>query len=368
MKKVYLASLLVILAFSVIAQNRKVDLKENLPFADVLAMAKKEKKFIFLDFGSLTCKPCMYIKKMVLTVDSVADFINPRFVSVDYNTGAEKRRLSDIYGVDSEPVLLILDQEGKLMHRMVGKMEAPEILQRFRQGLDVKNNLVAQEKEYNSGNRNPEFLLSYLETLRAAKYTTTMNAIVKQVLDGPLEQLKDKRFWDIFKRYNDDPVSREMLYVFDNRAEFSKLFGKSAVETKINGLFSAKAGYYIFGHKPPVEDSSFHKMLNYLLTTDYEKASEWLAYLVPAQYKFTDWEAMAKAIDNALAFNILKGPQREMYMKMMAEQILWYSTDTKGLPYAVKWLDKLLPELKNPDTIKSVAETRKRILSKLTEG
>lgn len=365
MKQFLTISLLILLTINTTAQNRKVDLKENLPFNEVLTMAKQQNKLIFLDFGSLTCTPCMYLKKIIFTVDSVADFINERFVSVDYNVGAEKKRLSELYGVDSEPVLLILDQKGKLMHRMVGKCEGDELLKRFRQGIDTANNLATQERKYAQGDRDPQFLLAYLETLRIARYTDKMNALVKSVLSGPLEQLKEKFYWDLFVKYNDDPVSREMLYVFDNKEEFYKLFTKPVVQNKIDRHFSAKASFYIFGHKPPSKDSSFYKMLNYLRKTDYEKASEWLAYLTPAEYKFTKWENMAKAIDNSISFNILKGKQREMYMKMMAEQILWYSEGKAALPYALRWIDALMPELTNPDVIKSVAETRKRIKQKL---
>jgi hypothetical protein len=192
-----------------------------------------------------------------------------------------------------------------------------------------------------------------------------MNALIQDVLAGPLEQLKDKRFWDLFVRYNDDPVSREMIYVFDNREEFSQLFTKKVVENKINRHFSAKVNLYIFGHDAPVKDEKFTKMLDYLQHTDYEKATEWLTLLVPAKYKFTDWVQMAREIDNSLAFNILKGKKRETYMKMMAEQLTWYSKDTAALPYALKWIDRLMPQLKDEKTIKSVKETRETIIEKL---
>lgn len=347
------------------AQNRSIDLKENLPFEKVLKLAKKENKLIFLDFGSVTCLPCLYLKKKIFTIDSVADFVNPRFVSVDYNKGKEKERLSKLYGVDSEPVLLILDKKGNLMHRMVGKCESDELLARFKQGLDVRSNLVAQEVQYSTGDRNPEFLLSYLETLHIAKYTDKMNALIQEVLAGPLERLKDKRFWDLFVRYNDDPMSREMIYVFDNREEFSKLYTKKVVENKINRHFSAKVNYYIFGHKAPANQEGFNEMVTYLQNTSYERATEWLAFLLPARYKFTDWVQMAKEIDNSLAFNILKGKQRETYLKMMAEQITWYSQDTSAFHYAVKWIDHLLPQLKEEKTIQSVKDTRSELLEKI---
>lgn len=368
MKKIVWLLVVTALNAGVFAQNRKINLQENLPFEKVLQQAKKENKLIFLDFGSLTCLPCMYLKKHIFTIDSVADFVNARFVSVDYNTGTEKKRLSDIYGVDAEPVLLILDKNGKLMHRMVGKCTSDELIARFKQGLDISNNLVAQERRYEQGDKSPEFLLSYLETLLVAKYTGKMNKVIEEVLAGPLENLKDKRFWDLFVRYNDDPVSREMIYVFDNRDEFGKLFGRQVVENKINRHFSAKTRFYIFGHKAPVKDTSFNKMLAYLRNTDYEKATEWLAFLVPAQYKFTDWVAMAKEIDNVLSFNILKGREKESYMKMMAEQLCWYSDDSSALPYAVKWIDNLLPQLKDEKTIASVQETKKQIQHKINRN
>lgn len=365
MKRIVLFAVLIISTFSCFAQNRKVNLHENLPLDEVLKMGKKENKLLFLDFGSLTCLPCMYLKKKVFTIDSVADFINQRFVSVDYNVGEEKKRLSKIYGVDSEPVLLILDQQGNLMHRMVGKCEGDELLKRFRQGLDTANNLAAQNKQYASGKRSTEFLKSYVQTLLIARHTDKMNEVVKQLLAGPLEQLYDKNVFDIFLKYNDNPVSREMLYVFDNRDSFSTVFGKSTVENKINRHYSAKSSSYIFGHKPPIEDSNFVVMLHYLQLTDYEKATNWLCYLVPAQYKFKDWVAMAKAIDNAIEYNILKGKERDYYMKMMAEQLCWYSNDKNALPYAIKWIDDLMKITNDTSMKESILKTKQQLINKL---
>lgn len=365
MKTVYIVIFCFTLGASGFAQNRSVNLQENLPFERVLNQAKKENKFIFLDFGSLTCLPCLYLKKNVFTVDSVADFINSRFVSVDYNIGKEKERLSKLYGVDAEPVLLILDKNGKLMHRMVGKCSTDELIARFKQGLDTKENLVAQDKEYQKGNRDPEFLLRYLETLLIARFPDKMNEVIKGVLDGPLENLKKKEVWELFVRYNDNPVSREMLYVFDHRKEFSDLFGGKQVEMKINKHYDAKTQYFIFGHQPPIKDTIFKKMLSYLQHTDYEKATEWLAFLVPAQYKFTNWPQMAREIDNVLAFNILKGKKRQLYMKMMAEQICWYSNNILSLPYAIRWIDALLPEIQDEKTIKSIKDTRSQLIQKI---
>lgn len=61
------------------AQNRSVNLLDNMPLQKVQALAKKENKLIFLDFGSPRCSPCLYMKHQIFTIDSVADFVNANF-------------------------------------------------------------------------------------------------------------------------------------------------------------------------------------------------------------------------------------------------------------------------------------------------
>ena len=346
------------------AQNRKVDLKENLPFAEVLKMAKEKKKLIFLDFGSITCKPCMYIKKEVLTLDSVADFINERFVSVDYNIGAEKDRLRKLYAVVGEPVLLILDQNGVLMHRMAGKVDGRQLMLRFRQGLDVKNNFVALTSSYNKGTRDAQFVLKYLETLFNASETETMNKVVKEYLQGPVERIKEPGVWSVFYKYDQDIASREMMYMFDNREEFYKLFGKDNVDGKINKLYSEKSIYYLYGHKPPIEDPKFRLILDYLRKTDYPRASEWLCYLVPAQYKYKDWNKLGQEIDNIYSFNVLKGRAGSSFKDMMLTQYMMYCDDLKAMKYPIRWSEELLNTAGSDAEKKRYAASRTSLLEK----
>lgn len=325
----------------VFAQNRQVDLKENLPFEEVLKMAKTQNKYIFLDFGSLTCQPCMYIKKKVLTLDSVADFINERFVSVDYNVGKEKDRLRKLYNVVGEPVLLILDQKGNLMHRMAGKMEGDELMKRFKQGLDPENNLVALDKKYKEGARDKNFILKYLETLSNAGEVDRMNKVYHEYTSGSLENLKNPEYFEVFFAYNDDIASDEVFYMVENWQEFGKLFGTGKIEGKINKLYNMSSAKYLYGHSNPKSDPAFTKVLNFMQKTNHPRASEWLSYLVPAQYKYEDWPRMAQEIDNIYKFNILKGRTGASFKDMMITQFMMYCHDPEGLAYGIKWCEEM---------------------------
>ena len=92
MKTLSFVLLSIVLSAGVWAQNRKVEMALQLPLDEVLAKAKAHNKYVFLDFGSPRCSPCLWIKKNIFTIDSVADFINSTFVSVDYQLGDEKKR------------------------------------------------------------------------------------------------------------------------------------------------------------------------------------------------------------------------------------------------------------------------------------
>jgi thioredoxin-related protein len=367
MKKNILILLFAIFCIEADAQNRKVNLWDNVPLDKVLAAAKKEKKLVFLDFGSPQCKPCLYMKKLVFTIDSVADFVNANFVSSDYMVGAEKERLSKLYNVNSEPVFLILDAEGNLLHRTEGKSTPGEMLERFRQGMDMKNNLRAMNLKYDKGERDPNFIISYVNALHIAGLTPKKEAVLTNIFPDSFDrsQLLDEAYWKLYMHYDPAAYSKQTLYVMDHLDTFVNKFGKAAVHAKIATLYGGKARGYIFGKTAPAKDPNFEVILRYAQKSDHPQASEWLAYLVPAQYKFTDWVKMADKIESVMALNILKGDSRFYYKKMMAEQLAWYSDDVEALASGIKWINELLPTV-DGERQKNLLDTKQLILKKMS--
>lgn len=351
---------------SVQAQNRSVDLAKNEPLEKILRQAGKENKHVFLDFGSPQCKPCLHMKKNIFTIDSVADFVNARFVSCDYTEGDEKKRLSAIYAVYAEPVFLILDSDGNLMHRTQGSMSAEEMLRRFRTGLDPENNLAAQERKYDAGLRDPQFIESYIDNLHAAGLDGRKADVLKNIFDDGFDVtlLDQADYWTLFVTYDENPVSRQSKYVIENRAHFCELYGEAAVNAKLNRTFGAHARIFIFGKTAPADHPDFFEILRYAQLCDWEGSRNWLIYLVPAQYKFTDWMRMGEAIEWARDFNVFVGTAKQTFMKMMSEQLCWYCDDPQALGYSLKWIDELMPAV-DEKTAESLAGTRRMALAKI---
>jgi len=368
MKKIVTLFILLSQIGGIYAQSRKVNLLKNEPLENILKIAKKENKFVFLDFGSPRCSPCLYMKNNIFTIDSVADFVNERFISVDYTEGEEKTRLSKIYDVYTEPVFLIVDSNGKLMHRTEGRSTAGEMLDRFRQGIDPSNNLAAQNLEYENGRRDVDFIISYVNTLHNAGLREKKQVVLTNIFtpDFPLDSLESHVYWNLYYKYDESAVSRQTLYVMDNMKKFIDLYGEKSVLSKIDVLYGSRARIYIFGKKAPIEDPEFETVLKYAQKSDHPKASIWLTYLVPAKYKFSNWPQMAKEIENAMAFNILKGEERYQFKKMMSEQLAWYCEDINALPYSIKWIDQLLPTV-NEEKQKSLLETKASVIEKIKE-
>lgn len=108
-------------------------------------------------------------------------------------------------------------------------------------------------------------------------------------------------------------------------------------------------------------------MLKQAQQSNHPNASKWLAYLVPAGYKFSNWPQMAKEVENAIAFNILKDNEREIYKRMMSEQLAWYCDDVNALVYSIKWIDAMLEYTTDPGAIESIKGTRESVVKKIEE-
>jgi len=365
----FLVSLSIFAPLTASAQNRSVNLLKNEPFNKVQALAKKDNKLIFLDFGSPRCSPCLYMKNEIFTIDSVADFVNKHFVSADYTEGPEKKRLAAIYDVYTEPVFILIDSDGNLMHRSEGRSTAGEMLERFRQAMDKDNNLVALNAKYAGGERDVDFLLYYINTLHIAGLREKKQEVLTNIFNNnfDLNSLYSEEYWKIYSKYDESAVSRQTIFVMDNMDKFIKEYGSIEVLAKIERLYGGNARGYIFGRKAPSEDPDYFIILKQAQKSNHPNASKWLAYLVPAGYKFSDWPQMAKEIENALAFNILKDREREMYKKMMSEQLAWYCNDINALPYSIKWIDAMLEYTADTDIIESIKGTRESVVKKIEE-
>jgi len=255
MKKLASMLLLLPLTFggSLLAQNRSVSF-EDTTLAVSLAKAKAANKLIFFDGYATWCGPCKYMSNTVFKQDKVADFFNANFVNVKFDMEkGEGIELAKKYAVKAYPTFLILDAEGNLVHRIVGGAEADEFIEKVKVGMNPTTSLAGQQASYQNGNREPDFVKSYLKTLQEAY----MEDNAQDVATAYLRSLKEKdritkENWPIYNDFINDASSKEFLFILTNRIKFTDAIGDSAVDAKISSVFTEKAMSFLVNRKGSV--------------------------------------------------------------------------------------------------------------------
>src|SRR6267142_1811534 len=139
--KLFLPLLLLLHSAGESTGTSRINFESNLSWDQVLAKARQEKKFIFVDCVATWCAPCKEMERRVFTVASVADTFNKYFVSVrlqidssadDSNETkrwyAVAHKMSLRYKIESVPTYLFFSPEGNIVHEDLGFMSADEFV------------------------------------------------------------------------------------------------------------------------------------------------------------------------------------------------------------------------------------------------
>ncbi len=101
----------------------------ELPWAEVLKKAQKEKKPIFFDAYASWCGPCKAMQKRVFTQPAVAEYFNKNFINYkqDMEIG-EGPMLASKYPLEAYPTLFFIDAKGKVIRTEVGGRNADDLI------------------------------------------------------------------------------------------------------------------------------------------------------------------------------------------------------------------------------------------------
>ncbi|KIA82966.1 thiol:disulfide interchange protein [Kaistella solincola] len=161
MKKI---SLILLLFFSIITFGQGMKFEENKTFAELLAIAKKENKLLFVDAFTTWCGPCKLMAKNVFPEPTVGEFYNANFINskIDMEKG-EGIDIAKKYNVRAYPTYLFLNGDGELIHRVTSYFPAPEFILVGKDAIDPAKQLGALKKRFEAGDKNPDFLLNFIK-------------------------------------------------------------------------------------------------------------------------------------------------------------------------------------------------------------
>jgi len=128
MRQITTLLLFITLAFTAKAADG-IQFEKNQTWTEIKAKALKERKMIFFDAYTSWCGPCKYLESDIYTEQSVASYFNSNFINVKFDMEkGEGIQLAGEFNIMAYPTLLFFSPEGKLVHKTVGAMEAPEFI------------------------------------------------------------------------------------------------------------------------------------------------------------------------------------------------------------------------------------------------
>lgn len=196
--------------------------------------AQEENKIVFIDFYTQWCGPCLNMAKKVFVLPEVGFFYNSKFVCLKIDAETEEgKALAKQYTVRSYPTYLYINPANeKSLHRSGGRKSAEDFIAIGKAALNPQMTSEYIMSEYNGGNRNEEFMISYIRYMASIYKRDLVAAGFDEIIKNGAK-LSNPVIW---KLYNDCILGSDNPYlieVSDNYSKFCDLFGKEVVDTKL---------------------------------------------------------------------------------------------------------------------------------------
>ncbi len=341
--RIIILTAVLLISFTGQAQDKGM-LFEKSDWAGVLAKAKKEKKYIFLDAYASWCGPCKWMSKEIFPQEKVGEFMNARFVhaKIDMEKG-EGIALAQQYQVGSYPTYLFFNPDGELVHRGLGSMPAEDFIALCSNALDSSKQYMTLRKQYLGGQRDSAFLRQFTYVASDAQDTLTQE-ILKAYLITQHQALNETTIPLIHYVTGsiEDPGFSLMVQYPE---KFEAVLGKETYASTMEGLVwyaARKAG------KKGSDTAAFRKVIQHYLPEQTD--------LLCAQYQLSllkrseNWkDYLPKALAFADKFCQEDWQRLNDIAATLSEQYTTKDTHEKALKMALRSVD-LHPVYDNYDT------------------
>lgn len=373
------------------AQNISIHFESKETWQNIFVKARNEHKYIFLDCYASWCEPCKKMEQEVYSKDSVAQYVNSKFIALKLQLDSTKKDDIDLvnryaeahsvlvkYNVNSFPTFLIFSEDGTIVDRGQGYMNTEEFIRFLINSQDPKK-----------------------------EFYTLLNSYQKGIKDYPNILYLAKRAQEFNQNSLADSLANDYINNYWLRLDNSLLYSKNmiAFASSFTDLMSTNSSIMdvLIGHEDKVDsamkDSGYaSRCINYMIYKDYVKPKlitadslkedpNWKEIAYTIREKFgksyseqnvlggeiswyrnkTNWSNYTKYLVQKISkfgigFNhgILLG----VYLNNYAFDVFKYSADRRELESALTWSDKAIKLDENHPSA-TLLDTKANILYKL---
>ena len=236
MKNYLLFLFFIFCVHNAVAQNKGLQFQE-LSYEQALQKSAAEKKPVFL-FGYATwCHFCEYMKDSVLITEAVGNFYNQNFICIKMDLEKEGKNLNQkTIRAKSFPVLLFMNAQGEMLHRVTGKKDAQDFLQIGNDAIDSTKQLRTFIYKYRDGKLTPQQTYEYFKMIDRAGMDnqSLINNYLTLIPEGKLTATYS---WKIMYELFRDIEQPCMKVVLDHRADYTAKYTADSIDNKIMGLY-----------------------------------------------------------------------------------------------------------------------------------
>lgn len=239
MKKFIVLSTICLLTGRILANDSTIIFRP-VSYTNLFDICQKEQKPAFLYFHFDGCSACVQMEKTAFANPEVANFYNEHFVCLEVNTRkGEGIETNKIYNVLLHPTFIYVDENGRIMHKLVGIYPPEEFLRQAEQIIGQTRTLAKYKARYAEGEREAEFLREYCYMLRDAHELDSLvvNEYLHTQSTEDLSLEKNIRFIYEFAVHNFEITipfgSKAFDFLLNNREQFYNYFDPEQVDTRI---------------------------------------------------------------------------------------------------------------------------------------
>lgn len=201
------------------------------------AKAKAENKLIFLDCYTQWCGPCKKMTKEVFPQANVGAYMNPKFVCIKIDMeSAYGAPLAKKLQIQAYPTFVIFNADAQEISRFLG-YHAPDDFIKVVGEKSQDNASSSLQQRWQSGDRDPQFLMDYLQTLTASYKADEANDVAEAILEGKESTFAaDSTLRMIFFRNITNPFAKSFIYTVQHPEVLKAVTGEMPVTMKIQNV------------------------------------------------------------------------------------------------------------------------------------
>ena len=303
MKRITTTLMSLIATVAMMAQGMVFE-PEGTTLEQASAKAKAENKLIFLDCFTSWCGPCKKMARDVFPQEQVGAFMNPKFVNLKIDMeSAYGAPLAKKLQIQAYPTFVIFNADAQEIGRFLGGSAAEEFIKNVEE--KSKDNSSADlQKRWQEGDRDPQFLMTYLATLNASYKGDEANAVAEALLDPQAETFAaDSTLRMIFMGNITNPFSKAFTYTAKHPEALKAAIGDMPVDMKIRSVLGNFPRQVINEHDgtADIDQAQFDRYIALLKELQLTDADHYrLTTLITLASKQKDFDSYIKYIKEYL--------------------------------------------------------------------